>query len=240
MLLTEAHFWARLPDPPPGARFGWWTEDDEASAAFVQVPDHPVITSPLHAAAAAALPPVLADVDRLGVQARDVAIATAAWRAHGLVLTERARWTLLRLDELRAGARPEGGSRPARVGDLPLLRSWFELFQERHPDDASHVAFVIDQPVEEGGVLVWEVDGRPAAMASRTPEAAGMTRMGLAFQPTEGTAYADAAFDAACAEAARTSEHVLVLSGTDESTAVHRSRGFVPVLERVQLAVRTG
>ena len=31
------------------------------------------------------------------------------------------------------------------------------------------------------------------AMSSRTPEAAGMARMGLAFQPADGTTYADAA-----------------------------------------------
>jgi hypothetical protein len=64
--------------------------------------------------------------------------------------------------------------------------------------------------------------------------------MGLAFQPSAGTRYADAAFQAACVEAARTAEHVLVLSGAPESTAAHQSRGFVPVLERVLLDVSGG
>jgi hypothetical protein len=84
---------------------------------------------------------------------------------------------------------------------------------------------------------VWEVHGRPLAMASRTPEVAGMTRMGLAFQPTEGTTYSDDAFVSACVEAARRADHVLVLSGTPRSTAAYRSLGFAPVLDRAVLEV---
>jgi hypothetical protein len=82
---------------------------------------------------------------------------------------------------------------------------------------------------------VWESGGQLAAMASRTPQVAGMVRMGLAFQPSNGTAYAAAAFDAACADAARTAETVLVLSGTAEDTATYTSLGFETVLDRVLL-----
>ena len=237
VLLTEARFWSRLSSPAPGARFGWWIEGEEVSAAFVQIPDHATVCSPLPASSAASLPPVLANASHLGVQAGDVAAVTASWRAHSQVLTPRARLTLLRLDQLRARALPEGIARRAGASDLPLLRSWFSLFQQRHPDDFSHVEFVVDQPLADGGVLVWEVEGRPMAMASRTPRTAGMVRMGLAFQPTEGTTYADAAFDVACEEAARIADHVLVLSGTDESTATLTFRGFAPVLDRVVLEV---
>jgi hypothetical protein len=125
----------------------------------------------------------------------------------------------------------------ANTSDLPLLRSWFTIFRERYPDAPSHVQFVIDHPLQEGGIIVWEVHGRPVAMASRTPEVFGMVRMGLAFQPTEGTAYANAAFVIGCAEAARTAEHVLVLSGSPASTAAYKSLGFAPILDRVVLEV---
>ena len=63
-----------------------------------------------------------------------------------------------------------------------------------------------------------------------------MTRMGLAFQPAEGSEHADAAFASGCAAAARKADHVLVLSGTPQSTATYRSLGFAPVLEREILA----
>ncbi len=240
VLLTEACFWRRLSNPAPGARFGWWVEGNDAHGAFVHIPNHAPVCSPLSAASIADLPDVLASANRLGVQARDVAAVTAAWRAHGQVLWPRPRITLLRLHDVPARALPRGAPRLATTSDIPLLRSWFKLFQERHPDDASQVEFVIDHPLEEDGIILWEVEGRPVAMASRTPKVAGMVRMGLAFQPTGGTTYADAAFDIGCAEAARTAEHVLVLSGTPESTAAFRSLGFEPVLDRVVLEGRVG
>lgn len=121
------------------------------------------------------------------------------------------RLSLLELQSLRPQPRPTGAPRPAEASDLSLLRSWFALFRDRHPEDTSHVEFVVDHPFEDGGLIIWEVDGRPVGMASRTPAVAGMVRMGLAFQPTEGTTYAAA------------------------TTAAHRSRGFEPVLDRVVL-----
>jgi hypothetical protein len=115
------------------------------------------------------------------------------------------------------------------------LHTWFDQFQRRHPEDHSHVAFVVDQPLDDGGVVVWERQGEPVAMASRTPRSAGMARMGLAFQPSDGTAYAAAAFDAVCVDAARTCETLLVLSSTADDVATYASLGFTPILERVVL-----
>jgi hypothetical protein len=237
-LLTEARFWLRLSHPVSAARFGWWVEDGQAHAAFVHIPDHALICSPLSPASVADLPTVLANATHLGVQARDVAAVTAVWRTRRQVLRPRARITVLRLHALPARALPEGAPRLANASDLPLLRSWFQLFRERNPHDASHVEFVVDHPLEEGCLILWEVHGHPVAMASRTPQVAGMVRMGLAFQPTEATTtYADAAFDVGCVEAARTAEHVLVLSGTPEAIAKHQALGFAPVLDRVVLEV---
>ncbi len=235
IVLTEARFWAWLSSPAPGARFGWWAEGGGTHGAFVDIPDHAPVCSPLSAASIADLPGELAHATSLGVQARDAAAVTEAWRARGRVLRPTVRMTLLRLEALASPGLPGGTPRVADASDLPLLRSWFEIFRERQPHDHSHVEFVVDHPLGEGGIIVWEVLGRPVAMASRTPEVAGMTRMGLAFQPTEGTTYSDAAFISGCAEAARTADHVLVLSGHPRSTAAYRSLGFAPVLDRVLL-----
>lgn len=67
MLLTEAWFWSRLSVPEPGASFGWWTESGRAHAAFVHIPDHATICSPLTPAAAVGLPLVRTTGIRLGV-----------------------------------------------------------------------------------------------------------------------------------------------------------------------------
>jgi hypothetical protein len=90
-----------------------------------------------------------------------VAAVTQAWRAQGQVLRPTMRMTLLRLDSLRAPVLPTGTPRVADASDLPLLRSWCKLFQKRHPDDPSRVEFVVDHPLGEGGIIVWEVHGRP-------------------------------------------------------------------------------
>lgn len=235
-LLTEARFWVRLSAPAPGARFGWWTDEAGTGGAFVDIPDHVPLCSPLAPGSLADLPGVLANATSLAVEARDAAAVAEAWRACGRTLRPVARRMLLRLDDLRVPELSTGAARVADAADLPLLRTWFGLFQRRHPEDPSDVEFVVDHPLRDGGIIVWEVGGRPVAMSSRTPEVAGMTRMGLAFQPEEGTAWADAAFVSGCAEAARRFDHVLVLSGTPESTATYRSLGFTAVLEREVLA----
>ncbi len=238
VLLTEAHFWQWLANPAPGDRFGWWAEGDQVHSAYLQILGHDPICSSLTCPAAADLPRVLGDAVRLGVQAKDAAAVTAAWRVEGKVLETRARIALLRLQHLSPRGLADGAPRRARADDLPLLRDWFGLFQERCPDDPSQVEFVVDHPLEAGALVMWEVDGRPVAMSSRTPEVAGMVRMGLAFQPTQGVTFANAAFAFGCAEAALTAAHVLVLSGNPATTARLRSLGFVPVLDRAVLEVR--
>ena len=234
-LLTEARFWDSLSPPPSGARFGWWADSGGTQGAFVQIPDHTPICSPLTPAAIAALPRELGDSMSVGVDTRDASAVMHAWQKQGRVLRPSAGLTLLRLDTLRPPAQPPGAPRVADEADVPVLRTWFALFQERHPEDRSHLEFVVDEPLRQRALVLWEVAGRPVAMASRTPVTAGMTRLGLAFQPAEGTVYADAAFVSGCLEASRTATHVLVLSATPGSTAAYLSLGFVPVGERVVL-----
>lgn len=243
-LLTEASFWSRLGEQEPAARFGWWAPD-RPRAAWVHLPDHPVLCSPLPEASLAGLPRVLAGATGLGVRDEDVPAVAAAWQAAGSAVGRVARISLLRLRDLRLQPSAPGGPRRATAEDLPLLRGWFGLFQQRHPEDPSHVAFVIDQPLADGGIVVGEVDGRPVAMASRTPMIAGMVRMGLACQPSDGCSYADSAFQAGCLEARRTAEHVLVHSADDggaddEGAARHRALGFERVGRRVALRIGPG
>lgn len=243
VLLTEAGFWQRLSDPAPGARFGWWAQGGSVGGAFVHLPDHAVLCSPLSPGAVSGLPGVLRAGDRLAVAAEDADDVAAAWRAahattaHATVPHRLARLTFLRLAGLRARPVPDGVPRVADAPDLPLLRSWFDRFRERYPEDASSAEFVVDHPLADGAVVLWEVAGRPVAMSSRTAAAGGAVRMGLSFQPSDGTAYADAVFDAGCVEATRRGDQVLALGGGPGATEGYRARGFVPVLDRVVLAL---
>jgi hypothetical protein len=239
VLLTEAGFWSRLGDPVPAATFGWWADAGVTEGAFVHLPDHPVLCSPLGGASVLDLPRVLQDVTWLGVEARNAADVAAAWlHGRGVVLRLGSPIAVLRLQHLREPGGCAGVPRVAGQDDMPLLRSWFSLFRERFPQDPSHVAFVIDQPLDAGSVILWEVDGSPVAMSSRTPPIAGIVRMGLTFQPTKGSRYAEAAFAAGCASAAREAEHVLVLTADPATTAEYEALGFTEVCHRVVLQRR--
>ncbi len=101
------------------------------------------------------------------------------------------------------------------------------------PDDASDLAYVIDDPLDYGGITVWEVDGVPVAMAGRSRVVAGMTRVGATYAPG-GDRYGQAVFAAACAEAVGVARHVVLLT-TD--VAGHAALGFAPVGELVTLEV---
>ena len=236
VLLTEAAFWSRLADPAPSARFGWWADAGAIEGAFVHLPDHPVLCSRLGRASALELPRAVPDVSWLGVDARNAADVTAAWQqVQGAVLRLGSPIAVLRLEVLRVPGGCAGVARVAGQDDLPLLRSWFGLFRRRFPQDPSDVAFVIDQPVEAGSVILWEVNARPVAMSSRTPSIAGIVRMGLSFQPTEGSTHAEAAFAAGCASAAREAERVLVLTADPAARAEYEALGFVEVGRRIAL-----
>ena len=240
ILLTEAHFCSRLPSAAVGGTFGWWVGDSSVvEAAFVHVPDHALICSRVNRSAAEELADAVPGATWLGVDAEDRDAVTDAFAVRGTVVGQVARLSVLRLNApVRSRVRPSGSPRPAEPRELPVLRDWFQQFQKVHPEDRSHAAFVLDQPLEDGGLTVWEDRGALVAMASRTPRLGGMVRLGLAFQPRGGTAYAEAAFDAACAEADRSAEIVLVLSGSDESTTSYQARGFTKVSERVVLRER--
>lgn len=235
-LLTEALFWRWL-SGVGGGRFGVWEQDGAVHAAFVELPDHPVLCSPLTDEATAALPHVLTGVQRIGVEQQAAAAVTGALKAAGHTPAEVGGVTLLELGDLRPPPPPQGRPRRADGADAPLLRDWFRLFQGRFPTDPSAVEFVVDHPLEAGAVVVWEVDGRPVAMSSRTPETAGMTRMGLTFQPADGTTYADAALVAGCQEAMNDAVHVLAVSGDAEWTERYERLGFRIVCDRVLLQV---
>lgn len=211
--------------------FGWWADEfGVVGAAFVRAPNHPPVLTLVPDEALPSLVDVLAGVRCLGVDGRDAERVASAWRERaGVVLEERFRVALCRLIELRAGVREPGRSRRATQADRELVVGWFHELMAANPGDTSDLAYVIDEPLRYGGLTLWEVDGRPVAMAGRSRVVAGMTRVSASYAPDGDTG---AVFAAACAEAARVAEHVLVLTA---DVAGHRALGFEKVLDRVTL-----
>ncbi len=213
--------------------FGWWTDEfGVVGAAFVRAPNHPPVLTLVPDEALPSLVDVLAGVRCLGVDGRDAERVASAWRERtGVVLEERFRVALCRLIGLREGVREPGRSRRATQADRELVVGWFHELMAASPGDTSDLAYVIDEPLRYGGLTLWEVDGRPVAMAGRSRVVAGMTRVSASYAPDSDTG---AVFAAACAEAAQVAEHVLVLTA---DVAAHRALGFEKVLDRVTLEV---
>ncbi|WP_412538461.1 hypothetical protein R8Z50_21715 [Longispora sp. K20-0274] len=262
VLLTEAAYLTARPDPTPFQRYGWWrAPDGEVAGAYVQAPRHPPILSPLPPAAIDSLPAELTNpstnpdadpdanadgdpdpdtgpgVPAIGVDGDQVDAVISAWRRHtGTTLVERSRITLYRLERLTAPTPQPGTARTALPADRPVLVTWFERMMAAFPDDPSDLAYVVDDPLDFGGITLWEVDGEPVAMAGRSRTVAGMTRLSAVYAPADA-AHADAAFAAACAAAARVARDVVVFAGATDGPvrARYHALGFRPVLDRVML-----
>ncbi|WP_155370554.1 GNAT family N-acetyltransferase [Catellatospora vulcania] len=241
VLLTEAAYLQARPSSAPDQAYGWWRDaHGEVAGAFLRAPGHPPILSAMPRAAVAALPEVLGEAEAVGVDGALLEQVSAAWRAaRGVTPVERSRITLYRLERFTPPALPAGRARVAGSADRELLLSWFHDLMAAFPDDPSEAAYVIDDPLGFGGITLWEVAGRPVAMAGRSRLVAGMVRLGAVHAPGGDEAHAAAAFTAACAAASEIADHVLVFAGADAEAAAtgYRELGFRPVLDRVMLGV---
>jgi hypothetical protein len=238
VLLTEAAYLEARPSTSPDQLYGWWRDANrEVTGAFVQAPRHPPIITDLPADAIEVLVGLLPDPHRIGVDGRLVDSVLAAWRDAGIGLAPMSRITLHRLRQLNRPWLPNGRARTAVRSDRDLLVSWYEQLMAAHPDDPSDLTYVVDDPLDYDGIVLWEVDGEPVAMAGRSRMVARMVRLGAVYQPGHGRMYADAAFVAACDTAVQLADHVLLFVAADDdaTNAAAQKLGFEPVLDRVML-----
>jgi predicted GNAT family acetyltransferase len=193
-------------DEPP--RFGWYEDaDGKVGAALVQTPPHPALLSELPGGAARSLvDALLAAQWRLsGVNAPSAtadAVAAAWCAATGVSAKVRMRNRLYLLGELVAPApAPRGTSRLATAADLDLLSGWYAHFAEEVGDPVLNAQRVVGDRVENGNLLLWEVDGAPVSMVgiSFLLEGGGI-RIGPVYTPADQRrlGYAAAATAAAC------------------------------------------
>jgi len=224
VLLTEA---AYLSARGLGGVFGWWRRApaEAVAGAFVQAPRHAPVLSLMPAEGLATLPAALPGLRTIGVDGRMVAACADAWGP----VAERSRIRLHRLETLRRPTMPPGRARLATHADRPRLVEWYDQLMAAFPDDPSDLAYVVDDPLDDGGMMLWEQEGTPVAMAGRSRVVAGMTRVGAAHP--HGDPCAEAALVAACAAAQEVARDVLMFADIEHA----RKWGFEQVLERVML-----
>ena len=238
VLLTEAAYVAARARTATDQLYGWWEPPGGAVAgAFLQVPRHPPILSMMPAEGLESLVELLPDPTSVGVDGRLVDSVVTAWRDRaGIHLSERSRIQLYRLNHLNAPQLPPGRARPATLADRDLLVAWYGQLMAACPSDPSDLAYVVDDPISYGGMMLWEVDGTPKAMAGRSRIIAGMVRLGAAYSPYGG-GHGEAALAAACAAVTEVARDVLAFANATDIAmgATYRQLGFDPVLDRVML-----
>ncbi|NPC43912.1 hypothetical protein [Nocardioides sp. zg-1230] len=237
-LLAEIGHLLATDPAPEGLAGGWWTEDDgTVSGAYVRAPRHNPLLTRMPRAALAGLTSLLPHPDALGVPEVIAADVIEAWAAAGTRLAPARSFTVHVLDGRPAAPTCAGGPRTAGPDDRALLHRWFDQLMAGLPGDPSDRAYVVDDPLATGALALWEVDGEPVAMCSRSRVLGDTVRMGASYAPRGDEAYADAAFVAAVEEARRHARHVTVLAATGDEHEAARlaAHGFVPAATRVSL-----
>ncbi len=236
---------AAFGDAPPV--YGWHRSAGQVDGAFLQTPPYPVLVASLPAESALSL------ISLLGEDGRDLSAVNlpgpaepaflGAWAAAtGGSAATRQRSRLFRLGALAApDPMPPGAARVAGSADRDVLISWHEAFSREIERGAHGPADrMVDDRLSYGGLMLWEADGRPAAMAGITRLVAGVARVAPVYTPpghrrrgfggAVTTAVSQAAIDAGAAE---------VVLYTDlanpTSNALYQRLGYRPVEERVLL-----
>jgi GNAT superfamily N-acetyltransferase len=232
----------RATEPEPG-RYWWATSGGDVVGVMFQSPlDFHAAITPAPREAVAALADRAAEIapDLPGVAGE---VATAAYFAG--CWAERLKTPAdpvegQRLYELATLCPPDavaGSLRPAVGGDADLLVAWIEQFEV---DTRGHGVRpeALLRRLRDGLVWVWENDGTPVSMASRTPVLAGVTRVGPVYTPPEHRrhGYAAACTAAVSQRGLDDGAHSCVLYTqltNPQSNAIYRRLGYEPIQETV-------
>jgi hypothetical protein len=238
-LLAEAAHLLATDAAPEGLECGWWSDGSGAAGgAYVRAPRHnPLLTRMPRAALDELVRLLGSGADAVGVPDVVADDVVRAWAAVGAALTPVRSFTVHVLEGRPAAPSCAGRPRIAGPADEPMLHRWFDALMAGLPGDPSERAYVVDDPLAAGGLVLWEVDGGPVAMCSRSRVLADTVRMGACYAPGGEVAYEEAAFGAAAVEARRHARHVTVLAATGDQQEEARlaAAGFVPAATRVLL-----
>jgi len=238
-------------DTPP--IFGWHTDAARLTdGALLQTPPYPVLLAPLPEGSVPDLIELLTEsgspLAAVNLAGPDEASVSAAWAAvtAGGTVTARTRSRLFWLAGLvPPDPAPAGCARVATDGDLGLLVSWHAAFA----DEAESIAIEPERTVRDrmsyGGIMLWEADAEPVAMAALSREVAGVTRVVTVYTPPRfrrcgyggaiTTTVSQAALDAGAAQVVLYTD---VANPT--SNALYQRLGYRPVEDRVLLDLQPG
>jgi RimJ/RimL family protein N-acetyltransferase len=233
--------------------FGWHQRaDGTVDGAVLQTPPFPVLLASLPAGSVPGLLAVLAAERGLptgvNLAATDEDGFVAAWVGMtGGTAAVGSRSRLYRLGELvPPEPAPEGAARLAGQPDAELLVDWFRAFREEAegagPEDARRT---VTDLLSHDGLMLWETDGKPVAMAGLTRIVAGVARVSAVYTPPARRRHGYAGgVTTAVSRAARTAGARSVVLFTDlanpTSNALYQRLGYRPVGDRAFLRLMPG
>ncbi|TYB44751.1 GNAT family N-acetyltransferase [Actinomadura chibensis] len=231
---------------PGDVLFGWWTDGGPPAGAVLWTRGYPPMLSAMPERAARDLADALAgrgaDLPGVNGTLADAEAFAKAWTAAtGTASSLSMEQRLYRLDRLIVpDPPPEGAPRVAAASDREVALRWYGAFARSGPGHGPVDAAALDRRIAEGRLMLWEVGGRPVAMAGRTPIIAGMARIAPVYTPPENRrrGYAAAVTAAVTREAREAgAEHVVLFTdlANPTSNGVYRRLGYRKVEDRVVL-----
>lgn len=222
--------------------FGWFaTADGPVDGAFLHTPPYPLLLAAVPEDSAPQLAELLAGRKLPGVNGRtaDADAFAGAWtRLTGAAIAPGLQSRLYRLDKLRPPVpSPAGAARVAGDGDRNLLVEWFHAFQRDIGEPARDVEDLVDDMLAYRGLRLWEVEGKPVAMAGTTRPEAGMVRVVAVYTPRDlrGRGYGGAVTTAVTRAALDAGAEDVVLFtdlANPTSNALYQRLGYRPVEDR--------
>jgi predicted GNAT family acetyltransferase len=221
--------------------FGWLEEHGEVRGAVSRTPPFDLLLSvvPDVEALVRALREHGAEIPGVNGEVELVERFAAAWTA-GTELWA-STWLQLRLFALGELEPPDppppGRPRTATEDDLELAMRWFDAFtEELDLPDRMQESFARQRAADQMLWLWEDKTGAPAALALRTPAAAGVARINCVYTPPErrGRRFGGAVTAACCADAlAREAERVVLFTDADNPAPnmVYERIGFRPVAD---------
>ena len=228
--------------------FGWHESADGAiDGAFLQTPPHPVLVATLPPGSAGSLVDLLGAEQALpgavNVAAQDETSCLAAWAAaRGGAAAVALRTRLFRLGVLvPPEPAPPGAARVADQADRDLLIDWHAAFgAETHGPVHEDAEGTVTDRLSHDGLMLWEADGDPVAMAGLTRAVAGVVRVSAVYTPPEhrrrgfGGAATTAASQAAL-DAGATAVVLFTDLANPTSNALYQRLGYRPIGDRFVL-----
>lgn len=226
---------------PGSPVLGFWRTGGAVTGVLVQTPPHPMIFSEMPSEAVGPAVDVLSSfpIGGVNILADAAESFAAAWqRRTGAVPTIGRRTRLYRLETLISPVSPPHGKpRPARPDDRPLIIRWAGEFHDEIGERAADLAAIADDRLAYDGVTLWEDEGEPVSMATRSRPSSAMIRVQLVYTPPElrRHGYAAGATFAATRTALATGVRDVVLNtdlANPTANRLYSRLGYQPVEDR--------